>query len=80
MNALFSNIDFVLADGLACRNYLPVYVGKAYLVIIYQIERTDSAPCKSLNGISADTAYAENGTTPNEAAMEELKNEAKSLM
>lgn len=26
------------------------------------------------------TAYAENGTTPNEAAMEELKNEAKSLM
>ena len=26
------------------------------------------------------TAYAENGTTPNEVAMEELKNEAKSLM
>lgn len=26
------------------------------------------------------TAYAENGTTPNEVAMEELKNEAKTLM
>ena len=58
-DAFFCYFHFIFPYGLPGGVDLAVDIGKAYPVIVDEIQRTHAAPCQRLYRIAADTANAE---------------------
>ena len=63
MYSFLRNIHLVFSNSLSCGDDLTVDIRKADPVIVYKVQCADSASCKSLDHITSDSSYTENGNT-----------------
>ena len=61
IDSFLCNIDLILTDSFSGSEYLTVDICQTDFIIVYKIKTSNAGAGESLNGISSDTAYTENG-------------------